>query len=157
MHSGFGASLICMRNGEGSVGARRHRDSQWQHMGYEGKIILPEFYKYVQPFLLAELPPRKAAEEDALALVAMQRGAARGWHCWMTATKMFGFFSGHLVTENVGGSAGRGSQRLPPLKGVTSQWHIASLWDVCLNLFWKHPGEDILLPRQFFLSVQNHS
>lgn len=119
---------------------------------------MPEFYKYVQPFLLAELPPRKAAVEDALALVAMQRGAARGWHCWMAATKTFGFFFwtfGHRKCRRLSwarfSEASSSERRHQPVT--------YSQFMRCLSkLVLKTPGRghSLALPI-FFLSVQNHS
>lgn len=48
---------------EDSVREAQPWGSQWQHTAYGGRVIFPEFYKYLQSFLLMELSARTVAKE----------------------------------------------------------------------------------------------
>lgn len=109
VHGRFGASLICMRNSEGSVGDRRQQGSQWQQMAQEARKLCLRFTNTCSHFCSRSYhqPERQPRRGVLTSQAATQWGAAPAWHLELRG---FGFSSGHSFI------AGWGAERFPPMQ-----------------------------------------
>lgn len=112
VHGRFGASLIS------SAREAQQWWSQWAHK-------LSEFYKYLQSFLLMELPATGEAKGKTAHPSEPLERCSSGWH---PKLRWSGFNPGHLFIDSWEAQLGEVLRGFLPCKGSTSQSHITKRW-----------------------------